>query len=68
MRRIALCLIAAATLGSGAACGGDDAGPQLTQEAFVQAANAICKEGDAKLAEKGKDLLTDPNTPADKLT
>lgn len=67
MRCIALCLFALAALGTGA-CGDDDPGPPLSSEEFVKQANAICKEGDAKLAQEGQDLLKDPNTSADKLT
>ena len=67
MRRIALCLFALAALGAGASCG-DDGGPPLSSEEFVTQSNAICKDGDVKLAEKGKELLTNPNTPADEVT
>lgn len=67
MRRIALCLLALAALGTTAGCG-DDGGPPLSSDEFVKQANAICKAGDAKLAEKGKELLTNPNTTADAVT
>jgi hypothetical protein len=59
MRRIALCLFAIAGLGAGAACGGDDS-PPLSADDFAKQANAICKAGDAKLAEAGKEILKDP--------
>jgi hypothetical protein len=59
MRRIALCLIAVAGLGVGAACGGDDS-PPLSADEFAKQANAICKAGDAKLADAGKEILKDP--------
>jgi hypothetical protein len=68
MRRFALCLFALAALGAGTGCGGDDKGPPLSSDEFVKQANAICKEGDTKLAEEGKELLKDPNTSADQLT
>ena len=68
MRRFALCLFALAALGVGTGCGGDDKGPPLSSDEFVKQANAICKEGDTKLAEEGKELLKDPNTSADQLT
>jgi hypothetical protein len=68
MRRIALCLFALAALGTGAGCGEEDTGPPLSSDEFVKQANAICKEGDTKLAEEGKELLKDPNTAADVLT
>ena len=67
MRRIALCLLALAAAGAGAACG-DDGGPPLTADEFAAQANAICKAGDTKLAEAGKEILKDPNTPADDIT
>jgi hypothetical protein len=66
MRRIALCLLALALVGAGAACGGDS-GPPLTADEFAKAGNAICKAGDNKLAEEGKDILKDTNTSPDKL-
>jgi len=68
MRRIALCLFALVVLAAGAGCGESDSGPALSSEEFVKRANAICKDGDTKLAEEGKELLADPNTSADKLT
>ena len=67
MRRIALCLFALAAVGAGVSCG-DDGGPPLSSDEFVKQSNAICKDGDAKLAEKGKELLTNPNSPADAVT
>ena len=66
MRRIALCLLALAVLGAGVDCGGDS-GPPLTAEEFAKQGNAICKAGDAKLAEEGKNLLKDANTSPDQL-
>jgi hypothetical protein len=66
MRRIAFCLIAAALLGSGAACGGDDT-PPLSSDEFVKQASAICKDHDARVAEKGKDILANPNPKAEEL-
>jgi hypothetical protein len=65
MRRLALCLFAVAGLGAGA-CGGDDAKP-LSADEFAKQANAICKAGDAKLADAGKEILKDANTSADQL-
>ena len=67
MRRIALCLFALAAVGAGANCG-DDAGPPLTAEEFAAQANAICKAGDAKLAQEGQEILKNPDTPADDVT
>jgi hypothetical protein len=53
MRRIACAL---AVLGLPlAGCGGDSAA--LSNTEFQKRANAICKEGDAELAEKGKKLF-----------
>jgi hypothetical protein len=66
MRRIALCLFALALFGAGAGCGGDS-GPPLTAEEFAKQANALCKAGDAKLGEEGKNLLKDANTTPDQL-
>lgn len=66
MRRIALCLFAVAALGAGAACG-DDSEPALSAEEFSKQGNAICKAGDEKLAEAGKDILKDANTTPDQL-
>lgn len=66
MRRIALCLVVAAALGAGSACGGDDS-PPLSSDEFAKQANAICKAGDEKLAEAGKELLKDANTSPDQL-
>ena len=66
MRRIALCLFAIAVLGAGAACGGDDS-PPLSADEFAKQSNAICKAGDAKLAEAGQEVLKDPNTSPEKL-
>jgi hypothetical protein len=66
MRRIALCLFVLATLGAGVDCGGDS-GPPLTADEFAKQANAICKAGDAKLADEGKTLLKDANTSPDQL-
>jgi hypothetical protein len=48
-------------------CGGGDSGPPLSADDFAKQANAICKAGDAKLAEEGKDILKDANTSPDKL-
>ena len=63
MRRIALCLSALATLTVfGAACG-EDKGPRLTAEEFAAQANAVCKEGDQKLADAGNNALKDATTP-----
>jgi hypothetical protein len=66
MRRIALCLLAVAILGAGAACG-DDSEPPLSADEFAKQGNAICKAGDEKLAEAGKEILKDANTSPDKL-
>ena len=66
MRRIALSLLALATLAAGAGCGGDS-GPPLTADEFAKQGNAICKANDAKLADQGKDLLKDANTTPDQL-
>jgi hypothetical protein len=62
MRRIILCLFALAALGVGVACGGDS-GPRLTADEFAAQANAVCKAGDAKLAEAGNTALKDATTP-----
>lgn len=66
MRRIALCLFALAAFGTGAGCG-DDSGPPLTADEFVKQANAICKAGDAKLGEEGKEVLKSADTSPDEL-
>jgi hypothetical protein len=66
MRRIALCLLALLVLGTGAACGGDSS-PPLSADEFAKQGNAICKAGDDKLAQEGKNLLADPGTTPDKL-
>ncbi|HYH51257.1 MAG TPA: hypothetical protein VEG38_17050 [Acidimicrobiia bacterium] len=66
MRRIALCLVAAAVLGAGAACGGDSE-PALSADEFAKQANSICKAGDEKLAEEGKEILKDANTSPEQL-
>src|SRR5258705_2709352 len=66
MRRTALCLLVPAPLGAGVDCGGDS-GPPLTADEFAKQANAICRGGDAKLAEVGKNLLKDANTSPDQL-
>jgi ABC-type glycerol-3-phosphate transport system substrate-binding protein len=66
MRPIALCLFALVALGAGVGCGGDS-GPPLTAEEFAKQANAICKAGDTKLAEEGKDLLKDAKASPDDL-
>jgi hypothetical protein len=63
MRRIALCLSALTVLGlAGVACG-DDKGPRLTADEFAVQANAVCKEGDQKLADAGNNALKDATTP-----
>jgi hypothetical protein len=62
MRRIALCLLTLAALGVGVACGGDSR-PRLTADEFAAQANAVCKTGDAKLAEAGNTALKDATTP-----
>jgi hypothetical protein len=63
MRRIALCLSALSALALvGVACG-DDKGPRLTAEEFAAQANAVCKEGDQKLAEAGNTALKEATTP-----
>jgi hypothetical protein len=66
MRRIAVSLFAVAVLGAGAACG-DDGEPPLSSEEFKRQANAICKDRDAKVAELGKDIIANPNPPAEEL-
>ena len=65
MRRLALCLFAIAGLGAGA-CGGDDSKP-LSADEFAKQANTVCKAGDAKLAEAGKEILKDANTTPEQL-
>jgi hypothetical protein len=62
MRRIALCLVAAAGFGAGVACGGDST-PPLSTEEFTQRSNAICEAGDAKLADAGKEILKNTTKP-----
>jgi hypothetical protein len=62
MRRIALSLFAVAALGAGVACGGGG-GPRLTADEFAAQANAVCKAGDAKLADAGNTALKDATTP-----
>lgn len=66
MRRLALCLFAVVGLGAGAACGGDS-DPPLSADEFAKQSNAICKTGDEKLAEAGKEILKDPNTKPEQL-
>jgi hypothetical protein len=66
MRRLVLCLAAVALLGGGAACG-DDGEPPLSSDEFKRQANAICKDRDARVAELGKDIIANPNPPADEL-
>src|SRR3954469_18975042 len=67
MRRIALCLFAVAGFGAAAACGGGGGKP-LSAEEFAKQSNAICKAGDAKLSEAGKEILKDPaNTKPEEL-
>jgi len=66
MRRIVLCLFAVAGLGTAAACGGDSK-PPLSSEEFVKQANAICKDRNDKIAEKGKPLVAKPNPTAEEL-
>jgi hypothetical protein len=67
MRRIAVCLLALSAFGAGGGCGGGDGGPALSADEFAKQANAICKAGDAKLADEGKTLLKDANTSPDQL-
>jgi hypothetical protein len=62
MRRIVLSLFVIAPLCAGVACG-DDKGPRLTADEFAAQANAVCKAGDAKLAEAGNTALKDATTP-----
>ena len=62
MRRIVFSLLALALLGVGVGCG-DDKGPRLTADEFAAQANAVCKAGDAKLAEAGNTALKDATTP-----
>jgi hypothetical protein len=62
MRRIVLCLLPLAAFSVGVACGGDS-GPRLTADEFAVQANAVCKSGDAKLAEAGNTALKDATTP-----
>ncbi|MGH8991948.1 MAG: hypothetical protein ACRDYV_02105 [Acidimicrobiia bacterium] len=59
MRRVSpvLALILLAALAIATACG-DDNGPPLTAEQFVEQANAACVAGDAELEKAGKDLTT----------
>lgn len=66
MHRIALWLFVVATFAAGGACG-DDSKPALSADEFAKQANAICKAGDEKLAEAGKELLKDANTTPDQL-
>jgi hypothetical protein len=66
MRRIASCLFTFVALGGAAACGGDS-GPALSADEFAKQGNAICKAGDTKLAEAGKDVMKDANTTPDQL-
>jgi hypothetical protein len=66
MRRIALCLFAVAGFGAGTACGGDST-PPLSADEFAKQANTVCKAGDAKLAESGKEILKDANTTPEQL-
>jgi hypothetical protein len=67
MRRIALCLLVLAAVAAGVDCGGGDSGPPLSADDFAKQANAICKAGDAKLADEGKNILKDANTSPDQL-
>ena len=62
MRRIVFSLLALAMIGVGVGCG-DDGGPVLTADEFAARANAVCKAGDAKLAEAGDTALKDATTP-----
>ena len=64
MRRIAVCLLALTALSAG--CGGDSGTP-LTADEFAKQANAICKAGDQKLVEEGKQILADAKTTPDQL-
>ena len=57
-----MCLFAIAVLGVGVDCG-DDSGPPLTADEFAVQGNAVCKAGDAKLAEAGNTALKDATTP-----
>ena len=61
MRRIASCLLVLSALAA-VACG-DDKGPRLSADEFAAQANAVCKAGDAKLAEAGNTALKDATTP-----
>jgi hypothetical protein len=61
MRRIVCSLFIIAAC-SAVACGGDS-GPRLTADEFAAQANAVCKAGDAKLAEAGNTALKDATTP-----
>jgi hypothetical protein len=54
-------------LAAGVDCGGGDSGPPLSADDFAKQANAICKAGDAKLADQGKNILKDANTSPDQL-
>ena len=62
MRRIVLPLFVLTAFVAAAACG-DDGGPPLTADEFAAQANAVCKAGDAKLAEAGNTILKDATTP-----
>jgi len=62
MRRIVSSLLVTAALVGATACG-DDGGPPLSAEEFAAQANAVCKAGDAKLAEAGNTILKDATTP-----
>lgn len=62
MRRIVFSLVTIAVLSAGVACGGDG-GPRLTADEFAAQGNAVCKAGDAKLAEAGNTALKDATTP-----
>ena len=66
MRWIVRPLLFLAALGAAAACGGDS-GPRLTADEYAAQGNAVCKAGDVKLGEAGKDLLKDTNTTPEQL-